>query len=137
MPLFRKFQIERKNFRKMKVSLDKNNRSKKGGKVLKKWKMYQTSLINNQNDNLFHTLVFSQVFQCSYYQRVNAAIVKFRKFGILPVSSLYESLTVQRHLFDHIKVKIRATFPLSQPSIHVLHSSLPKAPEVVLNHENY
>ena len=33
------------------------------------------------------TLVFSQVFECSY-QRVNVATVKFRKFGIVPVSSL-------------------------------------------------
>ena len=50
--------------------------------------MYQNSLINNQNGNWFHTLVYSQVFS-SYYQQVNAATVQFRKFGIVPVSSLF------------------------------------------------
>ena len=64
MPFFRKFQIERKNFKKNKtVSLDKNNRSKKGGKGLEKRKIYQNSVIKNRNGNLFHTfIVFSQVF---------------------------------------------------------------------------
>ena len=64
--------------------IDKKGGNRFGGKR----KMDQNSLIKNQNGNLFHTLVFSQVFQCSYYQRVNAATVKFRKFGIVPVSSL-------------------------------------------------
>ena len=53
-----------------------------------KRKMYQNSHIKNQTGNLFHTLVIGQVFKCSYYQRVNAATVKFMKFGIVPVSSL-------------------------------------------------
>ena len=42
--------------------------------------MYQNSLIKQQKWQLFHTLVFSQVFWCSYYQQVNATTVKFRKF---------------------------------------------------------
>ena len=94
MPLFRKFpeirkfEIERKNFRKNEtVSLDKNNWSKRGKRFGKKENVsklpYQTP-----KWQLFHTLVFSQVFRCSYYQRVNAATVKFRKFGIVPVASL-------------------------------------------------
>ena len=32
--------------------------------------------------------MYSQVFS-SYYQQVNAATVQFRKFGIVPVSSLF------------------------------------------------
>ena len=76
LPEIRKFQIERKNFRTNEtVSLDKNKLIKKGEKGLEKKKMYQNSLIKNQNGNLFHN------------QRVNAATVKFRKFGIVPVSS--------------------------------------------------
>ena len=51
-------------------------------------KMYKNSLIKNQTGNLFHTLVFNQVFYCSYYLQVNAATVKLRKSGIVPVSSL-------------------------------------------------
>ena len=65
------------------MCLDRNNGSKRGrGKVLKKGKMYQHSFIKN---SLFHrpTLLVSQVFYCNYYQRVNAGIVKFRKFGIV------------------------------------------------------
>ena len=46
--------------------------------------MYQNSFIKYQHGNLFHTLVFSQVFlfsvQLLTYQRVNAVTVKFRKF---------------------------------------------------------
>ena len=53
--------------------------------------MYQNSLIKNQNGNLFHTLLFSHVF---YYQWVNAATVKFRKFGIVPVASLVSAYVI-------------------------------------------
>ena len=66
MPLFktfseiRKFQIEKKNFRKSEtVSLDKKIIDQRGGKGLEKRKMYQNSLIKKENGNLFHTLVFS------------------------------------------------------------------------------
>ena len=58
MPLFRKFpeirkfEIERKNFRKNEtVSLDKKIIDQKGGKGLEKRKMYQNSLIKHQNGN--------------------------------------------------------------------------------------
>ena len=60
-PEIRKFQIERKNFRKNEtVSLDKNNWSKRGKRVWNKGNMYQNSLIKNQNGNLSHTLMLSQ-----------------------------------------------------------------------------
>ena len=60
MPLFRQFQIERRNFRKNEtVSLDKNNWIEKG---LVKRKMYQNLHIKNQNGNLLHTVELSQVF---------------------------------------------------------------------------
>ena len=63
MPLFRKFQIERKNFRKMNcVSRFKKEIIIKGGKGLEKKKMYQKSLNKNQTGKLFHTIVFIQVF---------------------------------------------------------------------------
>ena len=65
MPLFRKFpeirkfEIERKNFRKNEtVSLDKNNWGKRFGKMENVSKFpYQTP-----KWQLFHTLVFSEVF---------------------------------------------------------------------------
>ena len=56
------------------MSLDKKkNRDQKLRKFyfLIKRKMYKNSISElNQNGNLLHTLVFSQVFQCIYYQRV-------------------------------------------------------------------
>ena len=73
------------------VSIDNKN-SKRREKVWGKIKMYQNSHVKNQNGNLFHTLVICQVCSCSYHQRVNAATVKFRKFGIVHhvhVPSLY------------------------------------------------
>ena len=65
------------------MSLDKNKIDQKGENVSK-----FPRLINNQNGNWFLTLVYSQVFS-SFYQQVNAATVQFRKFGMVPVSSLF------------------------------------------------
>ena len=63
---------------------------KKREKGVKKKKMYQNSLIKNQNNQIaiIPFLLFSQVFECSYYQRLNAATINFRKFGIVSVSSV-------------------------------------------------
>ena len=90
MPLFRKFpeirkfQIKRKNFRKMKVSLDKNDWSKRGERFGEKMKMYQYSLLKNQSGSLFHT-----VRKCSvlYFSAVIISELmrwlKFRKCGLV------------------------------------------------------
>ena len=56
------FKIRKKKLQKNEiVSLDKII-DQKGETGLEKRKMYQNSLLKNQNGNLFHTLVFSQVF---------------------------------------------------------------------------
>ena len=53
MPIFRKFQIERKNSRKNEtVSLDKNNIKKGGGGGSLKKKKYLNSFIKNQNGQI-------------------------------------------------------------------------------------
>ena len=97
-PEIRKFQIEIRTLGKNEtVSLYIKMIDQKGVKRFGKRKIYQNSLIENQNGNLLHTLVFSRVFQCSYYQRVNAATTTFRKFGIVPVAFLLYALEVHRH----------------------------------------
>ena len=56
-------QIKRKNFRKNEmVSLNKKIIDQIGGIGFGKKGNHQNSLIKNKNDNLFHTLVFNQVF---------------------------------------------------------------------------
>ena len=109
MPLFRKFpeirkfQIEIKNLKRKNetVSLDKNNRSKRGKTVWKKGNVSKFPF-KNLNGNLFHTLVFSKVFSCSFYQRVSAATVE--KFGIVPVSSLVLNPVIIQIIFKDTKI---------------------------------
>ena len=66
------------------MSLDKNNWSKRGN-CWKKGKCIKIPVFKTKMAIISY-LVFSQVFECSYYQRVNAATIKFKKFGIVPGS---------------------------------------------------
>ena len=70
----------------------------KGGKRFGKIGNYIKKFpIKNHYGKLFHTLVISRVFWYSY-QQVNAATVKFRKFGIVPVSSLFHVWHFDKHV---------------------------------------
>ena len=76
---------------------------KKGEKV---WKKQETCikipLLNTRNGTLCpYFSVQSGICQCrSYYQRVNAATVKFRKFGIVPVASLERNKECNQNVIE-------------------------------------